>query len=140
MLSFTGYMHAFSLNLIIMVSICIFLLGIWQFCLIKDCVFSWTRSWRFRPLRARHEPLVTNFALRFVYELFLEVCICICITFMFADVSSFGLELQWVIAIVLSVVLALLVFGLISFCCCNGPYHSGYFQSGRALSSCFGPP
>ena len=59
---------------------------------------------------------------------------------MFADVSSFGVELQWVIAIVLTVVLALLVFRLISFCCCNGPYHSGYFEEGRALSSCFGQP
>ena len=140
MLTFTGYMHAFSINLVIMVAIAIFLLGIWQFCAIKDCLFSWTRSWIFRPLRARHEPIVTNFTLRFVYELFLEMCICICISFMFADTSSFGVELQWVIAIVLAVVIVILIFGLISFCCCNGPYHSGFYLTGRALSSCFGPP
>ena len=46
---------------------------------------------------------------------------------MFADVSSFGVELQWVIAIVLTVVLALLVFGLISF----GERSSSYADIGN---------
>ena len=137
----TGYMHNFSLNLVVMVGVAIFLLAIWQCCAIKDCIGSWTRHWILRPLRGRHEPIVTNFTLRFVYELFLEMCLCITITMVFAGSSdSFGGELQWVIAIALAVGLLLLIMGLVTFCCCNGPYHPGYFARGSAWSSLFGPP
>ena len=86
-------MHNFALNLVIMIGIGVFLLAIWQFCAIKDCIGSWTKAWSLRSLRSRHEPFVTNFALRFAYELFLELCICIMITIFFADFSSFGKEL-----------------------------------------------
>ena len=133
-------MHAFSLNLVVMVGIAIFLLAVWQFCAIKDCIGSWTKAWSLRSLRGRHEPIVTNFVLRFAYELFLELCICIMITIFFADFSSFGVELQWVIGIVFCVAAIVLILGLCSFCCWNGPYHPGYFANGSAWASFFGPP
>ena len=139
-LSRTGYMHSFSLNLVMLVGIAILLLGIWQFCAIKDCVGSWTRHSSLRIFRGRHEPLATNFALRFFYELFLDMCIVIMLTLFFADFSTFGTELQWVIAVVFGVGLILLLIGLTTFFCWNGPYHPGYFAPGSAIASVFGTP
>ena len=138
-LSRAGYMHLFSLNLVILVAIAVLLLAMWQCCAIKDCLGSWTNHHRMRILRTRHEPVATNFALRLFYELFLEICICIAITIFFADFSTVSTELQWVIAIVIGISLLVLILGLVSFFCWNGPYHPGYFSAGSAWASVFGP-
>ena len=60
------------------------------------------------------------------------------IALFFVDLSSFSSEFNWVIAIVVSVSICMLIIGLFTFFCWNGPYQPGYLKEGSAWSTIFG--
>ena len=91
-----GYKPLYAQNLIIVVGTVLVLAVIWNVIALKDYLSRPSqlgylcRSRSLSFVKNSHEPVVTNFALRFFYEMFLEICICVMINITFLDFESFS--------------------------------------------------
>jgi len=79
----------------------------------------------------KSEPWMTNFMVRFLYEIFFEICLCLMINASYVDIdsdSSGSDTVSWLICIALAA-LAFVALVMISFtCCCNeGPHIKGVY-------------
>ena len=106
----SDYDHLFARNLPLIITA--LLIFIWALC---------------RIFRKEKEPLLCNFALRFFYEIFLEVCICSIINL--TEKSGF----QWVLSFISLIGILVFIGFLISLFFYNGPYIKGFYNKEREL-------
>ena len=85
-----GYSHLYVHNLAIVIILGLVLAAIWCLCALKDYIIKSAKCPSFFGfMKIRHEPMICNIALRFFYELFLEICICLMINITFVKFESF---------------------------------------------------
>ena len=65
---------------------------------------------------------MSNFFVRFLYLIFLEVCICVLINITVMDQNSFEAGLLWLSSLVIIVLIGLILLIMTSLFCWNGPY------------------
>lgn len=132
-----GYTFSIWPNLIMIVILFAIVLLIW----VATVGLDFGR--RARGISSRKsEPWMTNFMVRFLYEIFFEICLCLMINASYVDIdsdSSGSDTVSWLICIALAA-LAFVALVMISFtCCCNGgPHVKGVYQRKTLLPSFWG--
>ena len=92
-------------------------------------------TFRCKKKQKRRSPWCLNFTVRFCYEFFLEFCICAALQLSVIDFEHFSPHFQfWIAVAVTCCIIALIVFTVV-LCYKSGPWVSGYFVRGTALSS-----
>lgn len=111
-----GYTFSIWPNLIMIVILFAIVLLIW----VATMGLDFGR--RARGISRKSEPWMTNFMVRFLYEIFFEICLCLMINASHYDSDSGSDTVSWFICILLAA-LAFVALVMISFtCCCEGPY------------------
>lgn len=87
-------------------------------------------------LLPKHEEFVSNFAIRFLYEMYLELAICAMISLSLSDTSSEIAGLQWIVSVVTIATLFSLLIFLVLRMFHKGPFIRGYYQSLTWRSLC----
>ena len=92
-------------------------------------------TFRCKKKQKRRSPWCLNFTVRFCYEFFLEFCICAALQLSVIDFEHFSPHFQfWIAVAVACCIIALIAFTVV-LCYKSGPWVSGYFVRGTALSS-----
>lgn len=78
---------------------------------------------------------MSNFALRFFYQFFFEMCLCVLINLLAMDFSSFSPGVQWITSLLVGIGIVLYVGWLVSLFFYNGPFLAGFYQKGTYFKS-----
>ena len=128
---------SFSPTCLVLVSLAgAVMLTVWLGVAIKDRYVG--RDHRFRDwtlFQARHAPSASNFALRFFYEFFLELCLCVLINLAVRDFSSFSSGVQWLLSLCVATGVVAYCGWLISLFFYNGPFLKNFYKKGTLLRS-----
>ena len=79
--------HLFARNLVIIIASAILILTVWTLLIVLD---GFSRIKQPESSQKRKEPYANNFALRFFYELFLDICICVLVNIALIDFEDFS--------------------------------------------------
>lgn len=139
----SDYVHLFARNTVIIICSVILIAAVWLLAALIDRLLAKKhplKNYRFYKCgKSKNEPYVNNFLLRFFYELFLELCICSLINVALVDWSASSPSLQWALSCLVLAAIFVYFCWLISLCFCRGPYLSGFYHRGTAISSFWGP-
>ena len=89
-------------------------------------------------MKKRHGRWCNNFALRFVYEFFLEFCIVALINLSVVDFNTIRPTYSYILTIVLVLLIGCLCLFTMSLLFYNGPYIPGYYQKHTAIKESWG--
>ena len=89
-------------------------------------------------MKKRHGRWCNNFALRFVYEFFLEFCIVALINLSVVDFNTIRPTYSYILTIVLVLLIGCLCLFTMSLLFYNGPYIPGYYQKHTAIKESCG--
>lgn len=111
------------------------ILLVWIGLAIKDHLGTKPRFAHRRFFRKQHEPWANNFALRFFYEVFLEMCLCVLINIAIVDFDDFSTGVQWLTSVLVAVAITCYLLWLVSLFYCYGPFLEGFYVKGTYLES-----
>ena len=137
-LSTSDYVHLFARNFVIFLIAALVIGLVWILFVILDYLSLVKRNkslrqyWFFRRL---HEPYINNFALRFFYEIFLELCICCFIQLALVDFDFASPGFQWILCFVIFLAIVIYLGWIISLFYINGPYLEDFYGKKTALES-----
>ena len=97
-----GYSYRFLPNLILTLFLALIMLLIWLILFVTDKARARQRQRDGQNAGrnvSRKEPYLTNFAIRFLYEVFFELCLCIMINLSYSDAQE---STYWALCLVLS--------------------------------------
>ena len=132
-----GYKHPF-INSMLLIMAAIGLIAVfWLLSAFKDILGCASRTDN-SCCKKRHGKWFNNFALRFIYEFFLTFCIVIFINISVVKLSEPTPTFSYIVTVALSILLSGICLFLLTRLCCNGPYVSGFYKKGTALSQKWG--
>ena len=122
-----GYHASLVHNLIVVFTAFILIAAIWLLLAIKDCLCR----------KKRHEPWCFNFLVRFLYEVFFEICISLTISFTVVgfEILERKNKLDLGISVILAVITFLSLFFLGYLCFRKGPYIKNSFEQKSCVDS-----
>ena len=124
----SDYVLLFGQNMVVFCYVGLFILSIWLGLALKDRFrHKLPSAWRRRLSKGKLEPQANNFALRFFYEFFFEICICAYINLAHVDFSSFSNGMQWIMSLAFGTTILVYVGWLLSLFCKNGPFLEGFY-------------
>ena len=85
--------------------------------------------------KSQTEPWFTNFIVRFLYEIFFELCLCIMINIAFMDPDNEGIWYISLLMIISVVVIGPVAITLLLFCGEKGPQYRHTYERGSFLRS-----
>lgn len=121
-----GYEHLYAQNLILVIAAVLLITLVWIIIQVKDFIAS-RRPFQKRRLNKRDEPMVTNFALRFFYEFFLEFAICITLNLSIVDFAEFSPSFQFTSSVLVILAIVAIVAFVGSLLCKRGPYAQNFY-------------
>ena len=124
-----GYHTSLVRNLIVVFAAFIVITAIWLLIVIKDCLFR----------KKRHEPWCFNFLVRFLYEVFFEICISLTISFTVVgfEMSEGKNKLNLGISVILASIAFLSLCFLSYLCFRKGPYIEDSYEPKSFVKSCW---
>ena len=117
-----GYHSSLLRNLIIISGIFVCIMGIWILIACKDILANCCCT------RTRHEPWLNNLLIRFLNEVFFEVCICLMLSLTIVDFKNTKNSWEWGVSIVLATISLVCLCLLSLLCFKNGPYVNDAYE------------
>ena len=109
-----GYGHLLFHNIVLIIGISALVLNTWIFAIVKDYVLCRLKKRLPQVLRTNYECRVSNFAIRCLYEMHLELTICALISIRYGEYTSEMANLQWIASIVLLVLMTFIPLFLLT--------------------------
>ena len=134
----SDYVHLFARNLVIIMIALLIIALVWIAFAITDYLSLKKKTiklQRYSFFHRKNEPFMNNFALRFFYEIFLEVCICSTINLALANFDAFSPGFQWILSCITVLGVFVFIGWLISLFFVNGPYINEFYGKGTVLES-----
>jgi len=131
----SDYVYLFAPNLVLVGTAGLAVLLVWISLALKDNMRVKHRLPGLSFFRKKHEPQANNFALRFFYEFFFEICLCALINIAAMNFSGFMEGLQWAICLMICVGIFAYLAWILSLFCKNGPFLDGFYTKGTFLES-----
>jgi hypothetical protein len=114
---------------------------VWLGTMLSD-YFMKQRKSRFSSLMRMMQPRVShkasNCLVRFIYQIFLEVCICVLINITVINKDSFQSGLLWMASLIIIVAIAAILLLMTTLFWLNGPYVPETYEQGSLVKSYWG--
>ena len=120
-------------NLILILCLFGVIVAIWSVVMCGD-LFARIQNRRTKKI----EPWMTNFTVRFLYEIFFEIILCLMINFSYADLSSSSQVASWIICIILSVISCAFIMAITLLFWRGGPDLKNSYQKRTLIQSIWG--
>ena len=139
LLSSCGYKHDFVRNLFVFICVASLILIVWLGAAVADyLVKRKCKKQNRRNKKQRNSVCVTNCFVRFIYQIFFEICICVFINITVMDQNSFQAGLLWLSSLVIIVVIGVILLVIVSLFWKNGPYVSDSYEEKSWFGSFWG--
>lgn len=131
----SDYVHLFAQNLVIISFAGILILVTWIGLAVKDYLGAKGKFQHIKIFRKQHEASANNFAMRFFYEIFFEVCLCLLINIAIVDFESFPSGVQWLTSVLVLACIVAYIAWLFSLFFKNGPFLEGFYEPGTYMAA-----